>query len=851
MEKGVGAAWGLPLVREGKNRYSALAVSRALKRSGKAETREGHPGPDFSGGAELPDGNFFGREELAAIGVGPLGRYVGGEPIKPLPLKPERFFETGYLAAGKIPGGIPAGSSARSFFSGVEFEKDLWCAGGDLSSLFHFHMEFLRTWGFSGGSVVPGETAGENSGGFLAAYLRFLHKENYGTGGKILAVMERLFFEKSLLPLLPEASPFASAETGKIPLNNAEGEESLLAAGITGTGIMLYETLPPGVKALKARCDILLAVETEHTDPAAFSLLGEIDARLRLGILIAGKDSGGFKNSFLKKTGFVGTSAETETRLFRNLVPSSSGGKPPPLPLKPARPASGKAGPSGNEAAWFSPDWLRKTPGPGREEAAALGLLPQWEAGRVEAAGGAVIAVHSRFAGIRVSDFRDEQALYYGEAAPEKYPVEETAGERERSGKEPAFAAPPESGEAAFERLDGKQREFFLYWRDQCRRGNYIFAESSESMVSGLEYYIEIYARELVLSMGNEAPMEGFLALRELLREYGASRPALEDFLFRLLVDFAAIYGIGNQAFGLLFDRIPPLIEKQKTAGKSDPALRTILDLALFRFFVTEKRRPGNDGETDEYLLPFIKALLPRKVRKGLAEKEAEEKFGGALVLLDKKLREDWDSGLFEFFCPPIPLRSDFRAFEKCPGVGASSYTVFHFGFSGHVPLVSTLESLVLNPDSAGLFAGSPAGEFSFNLETDLLAELRRESDEVRELLTTRELRETGPGREDSRNERRFLPEAAGGEAKGTSATPCRIPDKMAMAEFTASLSGADIAALGALIEDGDIGDLEAERINAAFNGRFGDLLVVYEGGKPSIPGEYLSILKAWKSRNG
>ena len=95
------------------------------------------------------------------------------------------------------------------------------------------------------------------------------------------------------------------------------------------------------------------------------------------------------------------------------------------------------------------------------------------------------------------------------------------------------------------------------------------------------------------------------------------------------------------------------------------------------------------------------------------------------------------------------------------------------------------------------------------------------------------------------------MPEAAGGEAKGTSASPCRIPDKMAMAEFTASLSGADIAALGALIEDGDIGDLEAERINAAFNGRFGDLLVVYEGGKPSIPGEYLSILKAWKSRNG
>ena len=124
---------------------------------------------------------------------------------------------------------------------------------------------------------------------------------------------------------------------------------------------------------------------------------------------------------------------------------------------------------------------------------------------------------------------------------------------------------------------------------------------------------------------------------------------------------------------GFLFDRLPSVIERQETAGKIDPTVRMLLDFALFLFFIEEKRSLENSEEKTE-LLPFIKALLPRKAGKNLAEKEAEEKFSGALVLLDKRLREDWGKSFFEFFCPPSPVRSDFRAFEKCPGVGAVCY---------------------------------------------------------------------------------------------------------------------------------------------------------------------------------
>jgi hypothetical protein len=828
MEKGAGAAWGLPVIRDGKNRYSALAVSQALRGSGKAGTQNGFAGTDFSGGAELPDGNFFGREELAGLGIGPLGRYLGGEPIKPLPLKPEHFFLTGSFPV----------CSARDFFSGLEFENEAWHTGGGFSSLFHFHLEFLRTWGFSGGLVIPG---GRTGGTFVpfAEYLRLLHNEGRRTGGKILAVMETAFFEKSLLPLLPEAVSFAPAEAGKIPVNNAEGGESLLSAGISGAGIVLYEALPPDLRNRNARCDILLAVETGQPDPSAFALLGEIEAGLVLGIVITDNDAGAFRNSLLKAADFFKTSAETETRLFRSLV--SPGGKPPPLPLKPARP--GKAGaPSPASAAWFGPGRLRgpvrgSDGTPNREEAAALGLLPQWEAGRVQTAGGAVFAVNSKFAGIRAADFRDEQGLYYGELqnSPGKNPQEQ----------KPSFAAPPESGEAAFERLDNKQRAFFLYWRDQCRRGNYMPPEPDPAgrdtefrRNSGLAYYIEVYARELILSMGNEGPMKNFLSLRELFHEYDGAFPALGNLLFRFLVDFAVIYGIESEAFGLLFDRLPAVVERQEAAGRTDPGVSMLLDIALFRFFIEEKR----NLEDEKTLLPFVRALLSRKTRKSLAGTEAEEQFGGALVLLDKRLREDWDRSFFEFFCPPFPVRGDFRAFEKCPGAGSSSYTVYRFGFSGHPPLAAALEGLALNPDSVQLPIG--LRPLSFSLETDLVEELRRESDEVRELLTKNGPAETPPPKVRLLDPP-FRPAAFSGKPRYTA------PDPALMKEFIRSLSGADQNALALLVDGKEIGEADAEKINAEFNGRFGDLLVVYEDGRPSIPDEYLSILKEWRFHGG
>lgn len=731
---GVGAAWGLPVVRDGKSRYSALELSRALRPSGRAE---------------LPDGACFGAEELEALGIGPLGRWAGGAPIRPVLLGPEDFF----------PSGAPRFS--------LETEEFPWKARGSAAELFHAHMEFLRRCGFSGGLACErGKAAAP-----LAAYLRFLFLGAEVPDAKILVLVERAFFETKLSPLLPEAEPFAACGAGKIAAGGAEGGEEI--TGSERGGILFYEELSPALKSLKVSCGILILAEPETADPAP---AGEIRAGIRLGAA-----EGPFAGSRLRS--LFRFPRGTEQYLFRSLVPAGAGTGPPALFFRAPKKSAGE---------FRAPLLFRSS----REEAEGLGLLSQWEAGRVETAGGALFAVNARFSRISAADFRDEQALFY-------VPVKAAPAE---------FVPPPGWGEALFSRMNGEQRDYFFYWREQCRRGNF--------PPEGAEFYLEVYARELVLGMGKESPLEGFLSLRDLLRAFGSGRAGA--FLFRLAADYAAVYGICAEVLPLLFEDLPG------RAGDGGPA-ELLCDLAARRYFIEEGKAPSGCPWLIEQLVPE-KALL----RCG------REKFFAALDAADRKFRAEWGRGFFDFFSPPFSSRSDFTAFAQCPLAGFSSYSVFAPRFSVHAPLLAELEKLALNPAAADL----PLGErpFSISLEEELLDELRRESDEVRDMLKTEDGAPFSlPG----------VPGLPAPPAPAAQAAPPgglhAKPAVSAMEEFIASLSAAERKGLGALAAGGTIGHLEADAVNSAFAGRFGDLLIVYDGEKPSISEEYVSILTAWK----
>jgi hypothetical protein len=763
------------------------------------------------------------------------------------------------------------------FCTTLEFRRSFWTAGGSRAELFRDHLEFLRTWGFSGGLSVEKEGAGE----LLGNYLKFLHREC--PDAKIVALMPKEFFETSLRQFLERAKPFGDPGEGDIPVNCAAGGEPVLGNSLRGPVLAWYETLPPNLRALKPRCDILLVNLTGGTIPPPE--ISAIEARLKLTLTLEEVPAYGEN-----KTGRSGTGEKkppVHGYLFRRLIPLKPGGLPPVLSFpgtsafrcNEGRPAYSGVYPGteahpGNEP--FSG---------GGEEAAALGLRSQWEAGRVEAAAGGLFAVQAKFSGIRGTDFQEEQALFY--KAPQ-----------EKHTKAPW--PPPIPSGTDFLDLSPKQREFFFFWRDRCRRGRFSPEFSAHS-----EACIQIYAGELAVSMGHEGPWHHFLALRDLFHHCRELFPGTGALLCRWLLDFAVIYGLCAEALPLLIDELwnGGPVEEPLIANLGD-AFPLLLDLSIHHFFIRTEgfntpplgavktgvkppmqapyknnipHRTEGSSSTAELLIrnrketpegPFpddrspgsnrgpwacVKALIPRKILRQ-KEPDAYEESRRSLSGIDRRLRKDWNRGIFQFFYPPRPRSEVRRAFEdprrfRARSLGESSYTVYRAAFSFHKPLVDFLSALFSDPLSNPL-PGARASPEPLSLEGELLEELRRESDEVRELLKTRE---TAPDRENpvNRETRRLLSRRAGQEDPG--ARPLyHVPGEGAMEDFLAALPEEERGALGSLIEGRGIGPMEADTINEAFTRRFGDLLILYEGAAPSISGEYLSILKkSWKFPGG
>jgi hypothetical protein len=216
--------------------------------------------------------------------------------------------------------------------------------------------------------------------------------------------------------------------------------------------------------------------------------------------------------------------------------------------------------------------------------------------------------------------------------------------------------------------------------------------------------------------------------------------------------------------------------------------------------------------------------------------------FCRSLSDLDRRFRRDWNRSFFEFFYPVKVKQDRFGAFEGCPGMGESSYTACWVSFSEHRPFLEVLRQLVLNPGELRLSFGLDRAFKQVSLEQELLNELRRESDEVRELLKSPDIRGEPldppfQGKPPEQNPGKYLPPPA-----------YTAPASEDMRAFLAKLDGAERAALMRISAkagtDRGIGALLVDRINAAFEERFHDLLIVEDnGGNPSISEEYRSIL--------
>jgi len=857
MEKGAGSAWGLPVIATGKERFSALALSEKLEPPGSLNLNS-----DPLKAERL--------SELEALGIGPLGRYLGGEPIKPVPLRPEDFFESillkGLLTKGRSKNGEKGErrkniSACELFCSALEFDDTRWIDQGNTAELFRGHLEFLRCWGFSGGLFIEDTVLPSP----LADYIKLLQKESAREKSKIIVLVSKHFFDTRLAAELPNAKTSGDLSAGEIPVNTSSEGTSVWGPDFAGLGIAFHEDIAPMLRSQKIRCDICLYVITGQEQSGEDFSAGEILARLKLGVTAVTKSKQ--KN----KTGVDGEKKlSLNSFLFRDLTEK----KNTILSKHRVTPLAGIITNENNlylkYSRLFAPFVDKKSkPRFDREDAQAFGLLSQWEAGRTEAACGCVFAVNTKFSGLRAADFKEEQAQFYREAPGKK-------GQN--------WNPSPIRYGTVFSHLNEIQLDFFLRWRGECRRGFVPVPENravrhsdpadSNSGWSSIESYILLYANELVLCMGREGPLQHFTALLCLFHACGEQFPETAEFLFYRLIDFAIVYGIASDAFPLLLDELKnngwfglagqARIENEKTA--------LLIDLAIYHFFVEK-----TENIEEPAFWPLIRALIPPKI---LARKEKDSELPAqccrTLAALDSQLRRDWNRGFFSLFCPPLPQRNDFTAFENSAGLGETSYTVYRPGFTSHKPLADILSALALEPGTNPL-PGVKARLHPLSLENELLEELRQESDAVRELLKSdeydREISEKrftqrrGGAEDAKKNEKRGFIEDLTQRHCGTEEeigfnnsllTAYMPPDKTALEEFAASLAETERNALKIIIQrmknknalsgSGGISELTIDAINAAFYERFKDILIETGSAEPSISAEYKAILEEWES---
>ncbi|MDR3334134.1 MAG: TerB N-terminal domain-containing protein [Treponema sp.] len=237
IERGVGTAYAVPMLKYGKKCYSAQLVSNLL------ETTRGT--------AVQLDSKWVRKETLRAIGLGDLGCLIDGTPLKPIRMSAAEVLNQG-------------GDDLLGLWSEFTFAEDPWVPEADANRIFRTHIEFLRTYGISGGIIA------HHNGWVaevLAAYLGYLSQQI--KNGTVILLMREKFYKDHLKKKLHLA------------------ELSVFSPQFKGIGVCYYEKLAAVDKP--ARCDLLILVKPEelilNEQKGCYEHIAAIQTRLRLGII--------------------------------------------------------------------------------------------------------------------------------------------------------------------------------------------------------------------------------------------------------------------------------------------------------------------------------------------------------------------------------------------------------------------------------------------------------------------------------------------------------------------------------------------------------------------------------------
>jgi hypothetical protein len=672
IERGVGKAIAAPALQYDKKLFSAAALSRQFRSPYIALTDK-----------------WVRRETLEQKGIGPLGRYVNGESLESFGIKGRDIFFTEGL---------------RGLWEKAEFDQDRWKREGSEQEIFCSHLEFLRTWGISGG-VISGGDRGKTAA-YLASWLKSLAaaleserpEKDEGEisasppAGRVLFLMRKSFWEHWLGKELPHS-----------------GEEELRWRGIDlGFYRDLIDRPPasPGSR-LGGAWDILIMAAPEEAlaggEGASLRKdmlvrLQAIRTRLRLGVFFSSRDL--FYNSQTREIkfffGLKGNLGEIEKYLVRETGDF--------LSLPPARPRL--------------PPAILKSPAPwqdrrrdeaGAEAAERTGKLLRFgDEGTI--IGGGRFFIEARFQNLKSAEYRSEQESFF---SPGK-----------RRLVQAAFVPAGPAGQDAppgFNRLSQEEREYFFWWRNEFRRGR--------NRETGRPY-IFLYARELILLMGGGKPKEALDELKRLWEAYREVYPDLDRFFPKWILDFAILYKTGES--------VPASVPPRRCRG---PGAGLLWDLYLHRKYIEDNN--SLDFSDFAELLPGLPGGRGESAGNAFSLSMEE-----ALNRADRFLRTEYGKKLLEFFYPLPARKETINAFEGLPGLGSSAYTAEWISFSAHEPFISFLASLgawlehrrFMDPLWKYLtgFEERPPEELGLkrvDLEMGKISRLREDSDAVRDLL--------------------------------------------------------------------------------------------------------------------
>ncbi|MDR3171662.1 MAG: TerB N-terminal domain-containing protein [Treponema sp.] len=783
IERGVGTAYAVPMLKYGKKCYSARLVSNLL------ETAKGT--------AVQLDSKWVRKETLRAIGLGDLGCLIDGTPLKPIRMSAAEVLNQG-------------GDDLLGLWSEFTFVEDNWVPEADANRIFRSHIEFLRTYGISGGIIA------HHNGWVaevLAAYLGYLSQQI--KNGTVILLMREKFYKDHLKKKLRFPIPV-----------QAQQERSVFSPQFKGIGICYYEKLAAAMADKPARCDLLILVKPEelilNEQKACYEHIAAIQTRICLGIIFNAtylfQDIGDTRIKELFS--IQGKLNHLVQYVFRD----------PNTPLALPRPYR-----------FFCWDILKPP-------------LPFTSADPAGTAvfGGSRFVIRSQFERSNTGEFNRERQ-YFTQEGP-KVPAVNYIISRD--------------ADLRFSRLNQKQRDFFLYWRGAFRKHiilevprNYIFIYALELiMVMGDEEPLQHFEELLRLwrSYRDTYPQLDYhfpLWLRDFAVLYQIIDTALPE-----LIPYSQD-GVSNIMMRNLYLHRRYIEEDNPILGADimdilyfDPKAGRIEKGALdWGVPVHDLEHPIETilHEVDHYLREhcgkrFFEFFYPVRAIPYLIN---------AFTPIEHLGHGEYIAEWIDFYVHP-PLRAFLEEltayidFKLCQKEGVQK---------AKEPTLDPRWKYLADTE-LGFPARLPEAFNTIELAQDTLDQLRQESDEVRELLRI----EADEEDEHPLGQQAQKPDAE--HALAESAPSVGPPDRKppSIADFLSSLDEGSSATLKLLAERGSSGEnlsaaleqlaqhyltmpeLLFDTINEQFQDVFNDLLIDTMGEAPLVSAEYEEAVKGY-----